>query len=68
MVTRSQVPEEEGEWHLVQNKEKKKKNVEKDEVVAALAGALGRPDLDGHCRLHTRFGGVRTAVVRLAEA
>ena len=38
------------------------------EVAAALAGALGRPNLDGHCRLHTRFGGVRTTVGRLADA
>ena len=37
-------------------------------MVAALAGVLGRPDLDGHFRLHTRFGGVRTVVVRLADA
>ena len=42
--------------------------VEQEEVVVALAWALGRPDLDGHCRLHTRFGGVRSAVVRLADA
>ena len=42
--------------------------VEKEEVAAALAGVLGRPDLDGHCRLHTGFGGVRNAVVRLADA
>ena len=44
------------------------KTVEKEEVVAALAGALGTPDLDGHCWIQTRFGGVRTAVVRLADA
>ena len=42
--------------------------VDKEEVVAALAGALGRSDLDGHCRLHNRLGGVRTAVNRLADA
>ena len=42
--------------------------VEKEEVVAALAGALGRPALDGQCRLYTRFGGVRSAVVRLADS
>ena len=41
--------------------------MEKEEVIAALAGALGRPDIDGHRRLHTRFGGVRTAVVQLAD-
>ena len=37
-------------------------------MIAALARALGRPDLDGHYRFHTRFGGVRTAVVWLADA
>ena len=42
--------------------------VEKEEVVAALCLALGRPALDGSCRLFTRFGGVKTAVMRLAEA
>ena len=44
------------------------KTVEKEEEIAALAGALGRPDLDGHCRLDTRFGGVRTAVAQLVDA
>ena len=29
---------------------------------------LGRPVLDGSCRLFARFGGVETAVIRLAEA
>ena len=42
--------------------------VEKEEVVSALYLALGRPALDGSCRLFTRFGGVKTAVIRLAEA
>ena len=42
--------------------------VEKEEVVAALCLALGRPALDGSCRLFTRFGVVKTAVIRLAEA
>ena len=42
--------------------------VEKEEVVDALCLALGRPALDGSCRLFTRFGGVKTAVIRLAEA
>ena len=30
--------------------------------------ALGRPVLDGSCRLFTRFGGVKTAVIRPTEA
>ena len=42
--------------------------VEKEEVVSALCLALGRPTLDGPYRLFTRFGGVKTAVVLLAEA
>ena len=42
--------------------------VEKEEVVAALAGALGSTDLDEHCRFHTLLGGVRNAVVQLADA
>ena len=42
--------------------------VEKEEVVSALRLALGRPVLDGSCRLFTRFGGVKTAVIRLVEA
>ena len=42
--------------------------VEKEEVIAALARALGRSDLDGHCRLHTGFGRMRIAVVQLSFA
>ena len=42
--------------------------VEKEEVMSALCLALGRPALDGSCRLFTRFVGVKTAVIRLAEA
>ena len=42
--------------------------VEKEEVVDALCLALGRPALYGSCRLFTRFGGVKTAVIRLAKA
>ena len=42
--------------------------VEKEEVVSALCLALGRPALDGSCRFFTRFGKVKTAVIRLAEA
>ena len=42
--------------------------VEKEEVVDALCLALGRPALDRSCRFFTRFGGVKTAVIRLAEA
>ena len=34
----------------------------------ALCLTLGRPALDGSSRLFTRFGGVKTAVIRLAEA
>ena len=30
--------------------------------------ALGRPILDGSWRLFSRFSGVKTAVIRLAEA
>ena len=44
------------------------KTVEKEEVGSVLCFALGRPVLDGSCRLFTRFGGVQTAVIRLAEA
>ena len=40
--------------------------VEKEEVVSVLCLALGRPVLDGSCRLFNRFGGVKTAVMRLA--
>ena len=42
-------------------------NVEKEEFLAALSGALGKSDLNGSCRLYTRFCGVRIAVVQLAE-
>ena len=42
-------------------------NVEKEEVVSALCLALGRPALEGSCRLFTRFGRVKTAVIRLTE-
>ena len=42
--------------------------VEKEEVVSALCLALGKPAFEGSCRLFTRFGGVKTAVIRLAEA
>ena len=42
--------------------------VEKEGVVSALCLALGRPALDGSCRLFTRFGWVKTAVIRLASA
>ena len=42
--------------------------VEKEEVVDALCLALGRPALNGFCRPFTRFSGVKTAVIRLAEA
>ena len=42
--------------------------VEKEEVVSALCLALDRPAFEGCCRLFTRFGRVKTAVIRLAEA
>ena len=42
--------------------------VEKEEVVSALCLALRSLALDWPCRLITRFGRVKTAVVRLAEA
>ena len=42
--------------------------VEKEEVVSVLCLALGRPAFEGSCRLFIRFGGVKTAVIRLAEA
>ena len=41
--------------------------VTREEVVAALCIALGKPDLGDQRRLYKRFGGVRTAVVRLTE-
>ena len=42
--------------------------VEKEKVVSALRLALGRLAFEGSCRLFTRFGGVKTAVIRPAEA
>ena len=42
--------------------------VEKEEIVATLRLALGRPAFDGSCRLCTHFGGVKTAAIQLAEA
>ena len=42
--------------------------VTREEVVAALCIALGKPDLGNQCRLYKRFGGVQTAVVRLLAA
>ena len=36
--------------------------------MSALCLALGIPAFEGSCRLFTRFGGVKTAVIRLAEA
>ena len=39
--------------------------VEKEELMSALCLALG---LDGSCRLFTDFGGVKNAVIQLAEA
>ena len=39
----------------------------KKEVVSALCLALGSLALDGPCRPFTRFGGVKTTVIRLAE-
>ena len=42
--------------------------VTREEVVAALCIALGKPDLGDQCRLYKRFGGVQTAMVRLNEA
>ena len=42
--------------------------VTREEVVAALCIALGKPDLEEQCRLYKRFSGVPTAVVRLTEA
>ena len=42
--------------------------VTREEVVAALCIALGKPDLGDQCRLYKRFGGMQTAVVRLTEA
>ena len=42
--------------------------VAREEVVAVLCIAPGKPDLGDKCRLYKRFGGVQTAVVRLTEA
>ena len=42
--------------------------VTREEVVATLCIALGKPDLGDQCRLYKRFGGVKTAVVRSNEA
>ena len=45
-----------------------KQTVTKEEVVAALCIALGKPDLGDQYRLYKRFGGVQTMVVCLTEA
>ena len=42
--------------------------VTREEVVAVLCIALGKPDLGDQCRLYKRFGGVQTTVVCLTEA
>ena len=42
--------------------------ITRQDVVAALCVALGKPDLGHQCRLYKRFGGVQTAVVCLTEA
>ena len=42
--------------------------VEQEEVVSTLCLALDRPALDGSCRIFARYGGVQTAVIRLAGA
>ena len=42
--------------------------VTRDKVVAALHIALGKTELGDQCGLYKRFGGVKTAVVRLTEA
>ena len=42
--------------------------VTREEVVAALCIALGKPDHGDQCRMYKRFGGVQTSVVRLTEA
>ena len=42
--------------------------ITREEVVAALCIALGKPDFGDQCRLYKRFGGVKTAVVHLNEA
>ena len=42
--------------------------ITREEVVAALCIALGKPDLGNQCRLYKCFGGVQTAVVCLTQA
>ena len=42
--------------------------VEKEDVVAALCLALGRPGFNGSCRLFTCFREVETAVIQLTKA
>ena len=42
--------------------------IEKQEVVATLCLALGRPAFEGSCRLFTRFVGMKTAVMQVGEA
>ena len=42
--------------------------ITREDVVAALCIALGKPDLGDQCRLYKRFDGVQTAVVCLTEA
>ena len=42
--------------------------IAREEVVAALCIALGKPDLGNQCRPYKRFGGVQTAMVCLTEA
>ena len=42
--------------------------ITREEVVAALCIALGKPDIWDQCRLYKRFGGAQTAVVCLTEA
>ena len=42
--------------------------VTREEILAALCIAVGKPKLGDQCRLYKRFGGVQTAVVRLTEA
>ena len=38
--------------------------IKREEVVAALCIALGKPDLGDQFRLYKRFGGVQAAVIR----
>ena len=40
----------------------------REEVTAALSRALGRDELGAPCRLYSRFGGIKAAVVQLTEA